>query len=70
MTGRNKVLSSLVVNQEKSDWYPTINMTWLGINLDFDNKIFSKPDKKNISHIHHNNKDYSVASLYNCSNII
>ena len=31
--------SGFVVDQEKSAWYPTTNMTWLGINLDFDNKI-------------------------------
>ena len=35
-----------VVNQEKSAWYPTTNMTWLEINLDFDNKIFFIPDKR------------------------
>ena len=33
--------SGFVVNQEKSAWYPITNMTWLGINLDFDNKKFS-----------------------------
>ena len=35
------IQSGFAVNQEKSGWYPTTNMIWLGINLDFDNKIFS-----------------------------
>ena len=38
---RNSLTQSrFVVNQEKSAWCPTTNMTCLGINLDFDKKNF------------------------------
>ena len=56
-------------NQENSAQYPTTNMTWLEINLDFDNKIFSIPDKRIFSISTTNNKNYSITSFHNCSNV-
>lgn len=41
----SRTQSRFIVNQEKSACYPTTNMAWLGINLDFDIKIFSISDK-------------------------
>ena len=37
-------LSGFIVNEEKSIWNPVQNMTWLGIQVDLQNKKFSIPE--------------------------
>ena len=39
-------LSGFIVNEEKSIWFPTEKMTWLGINVDLNNKIFTISDER------------------------
>lgn len=36
----------LVINKEKTIWYPTKNLTWLGINIDLNSNIYQISEKR------------------------